>query len=119
MPAAIPSRSWNAIVGTPPALVQRSRSIRAIARARSQRRIITRRPPRKRFGTRVAKQPVTWNSGIESRPTFWGADGSGTGTGSPRRRKARAAENGWAITLLAPARWVPIAPLERPVVPEV
>ena len=73
------------MVGTPPMLVARSRSINAIAATGSKRRISTSRVPVTIAMVRKEKQPVTWNNGIVMMPHFCAAAGSGAGTASPRR----------------------------------
>ena len=60
------SRTCHAMVGTPPKIVTRSRSISSRARSGLQRRIITSLPPAAVFGTSTEWQPVAWNSGTES-----------------------------------------------------
>ena len=56
----------------------------------------------------------------QQRAAFCGAFGSGAGSGSPRRRKLRAAANtAGAMMLAVMLRWVPSAPFGLPVVPEV
>ncbi len=107
------------MVGTPPAPVMRSRSISCIAISGSHLRINTSLPPMASIGTIVAWHPVTWNSGTTSRLDFGGAFGSGTGIGSPRRRKLRACKYGLMGTDVQVLRWEPTAPFGLPVVPDV
>ena len=68
---------------------------------------------------RIAKQPVAWKNGTDSRVERWGASGSGAGGASPRRRKARAPAQAAAMMLELMLRWVASAPFGLPVVPEV
>ncbi len=110
--------SCQAIVGTPPALVTRSRSMSCIARSASHRYISTSFVPLSSDGAITAWLPVTWKNGTASSTDFWAA-GSGAGSGSPRRTKLRAAANTGATAPMPMFRWVPSAPLGAPVVPEV
>ena len=55
------------MVGTPPKVVSRSRSISSSARAASQRCIMTSFPPARRLATRMEWHPVAWKSGTDSR----------------------------------------------------
>src|SRR5579875_2488246 len=111
--------SCQAIVGTPPTLLIRSRSISSKARTGSHLRIITILAPANRLGLRIAKQPVAWKKGTLIREARCGALGSGAGGASPRRRNERAAEAPWAMLLELTFRWLAIAPFGFPVVPEV
>src|SRR5471030_632276 len=111
--------SCQAMVGTPPAEVTRSRSMSSKARTGSHLRIITSLAPAKRVGLRIAKQPVAWKKGTDSRVERCGASGSGVGGVSPRRRNERAAEQAPDRMLELMLRLVARAPLGFPVVPEV
>ena len=75
------------MVGTPPAVVTRSRSISWKARTGSHLRIITSLPPVARAGFMEAEKPVTWKKGIDTSVTRCGVpSGAGMGGASPRRR---------------------------------
>ena len=76
----------HAIVGTPPQLVSRSRSISAIAASASHLRISTSLAPANSDGDSTAWQPVAWKNGTDSNVPFCGPAGSGAGGISPRRR---------------------------------
>src|SRR5437588_9443968 len=113
------STSCQAIVGTPPALVQRRRSINCIAISAFQRCISTSLAPLAVAALRIAWHPATWKKGTETSDVFCGASGSGAGTGSPRRRHERANETGCASIEEIELRCVPSAPFGWPVVPDV
>src|SRR5206468_12487630 len=113
------STSCQAIVGTPPALVQRSRSISCMAISAFQRCIKTSLAPPISATVRIAWHPVVWKKGTETRDAFCGAFGSGCGTASPRRRHERAKETGCASNEEIELRCVPSAPFGSPVVPDV
>src|SRR5450755_4414136 len=106
--------SCQAMVGTPPAEVTRSRSMSWKARTGSHLRIITNLAPAKRLGLSTAKQPVAWKNGTDSRVARCGAAGSGAGGASPRRRNERAAEQAVAMMLELMLRWVASAPFGLP-----
>src|SRR5271169_2261701 len=72
----------------------RSRWIRSIASSGSHLCMNTILAPIASDGIIAAWQPVTWNKGTTINELFWGALGSGEGTGSPRRRKPRAMPKG-------------------------
>ena len=107
------------MAGTPPKMVIRSRSISSRARSGSKWCIITSLPPAAVLETSTAWQPVAWKSGTDSRLAFWVPL---LDVGHRRRCAA------WCptvdtknrfIRLETLLRWVPTAPLGRPVVPEV
>src|SRR5690349_13398389 len=104
------------MVGTPPAEVQRSRSISCMAVSGSQRRISTMVPPANTVGIRIAWQPVAWKKGTANKTTRLDASAGGL---SPRRTQAWAPEYAAAMIAEVEFRWVPRAPLGCPVVPDV
>ena len=114
------SINCHAIVGTPPAPFTFSRSMSCMAPSASHLRMSTILPPAMSVGLSTAKQPVAWKNGTERSVQRCGSfSGSATGTGSPRRRKFRAAALPDAKMLEFMLRCVPSAPLGLPVVPDV
>ena len=113
------SSNCQAMVGTPPTLVMRSRSMSSSAFSASKRRCSTSLLPSSIDGTRMAKHPVAWKNGTDTSGAFCGASGSGAGSASPRRRKARAWASMALKRLLITLRWLATAPFGVPVVPDV
>ena len=106
------------MVGTPPKMVIRSRSISSRARSGSKWCIITSLPPAAVLETSTAWHPVAWKSGTDSRLAFW-APLLTSATAPLRRSVPRVEMKNRFIRLEALLRWVPTAPLGWPVVPEV
>ena len=112
------SMSCQAIVGTPPAFVMRSRSISSSACSAFHLRCMTSFAPPMSAGIMTAKQPVAWKNGTEIRiARRW--FGSGGGGCSPRRRCMRACAASALKTFEMMLRCVVTAPFGFPVVPDV
>ena len=106
------------MAGTPPKMVIRSRSMSSRARSGSKWCIMTSFPPAAVLETRMAWQPVAWKSGTDSRLEFWTLP-VGSATSPFRRIEPTVETKKRFIRLEMLLRWVPTAPLGRPVVPEV
>ncbi len=110
------------MAGTPPKVVTPSRSMSSSARLGSQRCIMTSLPPASTLLTRMEWQPVAWNRGTDSSMTL---GPSAAALPAPSEdaaaacRPARMATKNRLMGLVQMLRWVPSAPLGRPVVPEV
>ena len=96
----------------------RSRSISSSARSASKWCIITSFPPAAVLTTMLARQPVAWKSGTDSRNEFCEA------RRRSRREPGSAAGPAWPMKnrfmrFVQALRCVPTAPFGRPVVPEV
>ena len=108
------------MAGTPPKVPIRSRSISWSARSGSKWCIITSFPPAARLETMTEWQPVAWNRGTERRKAA--CDFSPAGRRGPGCRSGvapRVLMKKRLIRLVHMFRWVPTAPLGRPVVPDV
>lgn len=109
------------IVGTVDQMLTRSRSIssRASSGVNLPGTITSRRPPSSPT-TSVEWHPDTWNSGEVNSAAVWPPVDSAAG--SPRRSSTVAlavSRNTVFCRLATMPRWVEMAPLGRPVVPEV
>src|SRR3546814_10344551 len=100
------------MVGTPPVIATFSRSMISIACTGSHLRMKIVVLPPAIVPISPAEQAVTWNMGMTVRLVR----GCGSGTGSPRRRKLRAAEKPPDNMLVTRLRCVPSAPFGLPVV---
>jgi len=104
--------------GTPPKVPIRSRSINWSARSGSKWCIITSFPPAARLETMTEWQPVAWKSGTDRRKAACVFSPTGA-RAVPKRVAPRVLMKKRLIRLVAMFRWVPTAPLGRPVVPDV
>jgi len=106
------------IVGTPPNIVIRSRSMSSRARSGSKWCIITSFPPAARLETMTEWHPVAWKSGTDRRKAACVFSPTGA-RDVPNRVAPRVLMKKRLMRLVAMLRWVPTAPLGRPVVPDV
>ena len=110
------------MAGTPPKVPIRSRSISSRARSGSKWCIITIFPPAAMLVTMTEWHPVAWKSGTESRKAgcvFSGRSPVDSRAAAPKRMEPRELMKKRLIRLVHMLRWVPTAPLGRPVVPDV
>src|SRR5215471_3553807 len=113
-------RTCQTIDGTPPKVVMRSRSMSSRARSGFQRYIRTSLEPATIEPWRIEWQPVAWKNGTDKRLAVcagaggWPATGSFGGVRIADRAPAKASDMMFVVKL----RWVPRAPLGRPVVPD-
>ena len=107
------------MAGTPPKMVMRSRSISSRARSGSKWCIMTSLPPAAVLETRTAWQPVAWKRGTDSRLAFWRAAAHVGHVAAASHACPTVETKKRFIRLETLLRWVPTAPLGRPVVPEV
>ena len=114
------SSTCHTMAGTPPKLVTLSRSMSSRARSGSHLCIMTSLPPAAVLATRTEWQPVAWKSGTLRRYEFCSPLLVSKGDWPSLARIApRAATKNRLIRLVQMLRWVPTAPLDRPVVPDV
>ena len=113
------SSTCMTMAGTPPKVPICSRSISSSARSGSKWCIITSFPPAARLETMTEWQPVAWNSGTESRKAACVFSPVGAEGRLPKRVAPRVLMKKRLIRLVHMLRWVPTAPLGRPVVPDV
>ena len=112
------SSTCMTMAGTPPNVPIFSRSISSSARSGSKWCIITSFPPAARLETMTEWHPVAWNSGTERRKAAWAFSPTGARP-VPKRVAPRVLMKKRLIRLVHMFRWVPTAPLGRPVVPDV
>ena len=107
------------MAGTPPKVPILSRSISSSARSGSKWCIITIFPPAAMLETMTEWHPVAWKSGTERRNAGWVLSPVVSSAAVPKRMAPRVLMKKRLIRLVHMLRWVPTAPLGRPVVPDV
>ena len=107
------------IVGTPPNVVIRSRSISSRTRSGSKWWTMTSLPPAAVLVTRTAWQPVAWNSGTVRRYPDCVVPETSVRADLPYRSWPRVFTKKRFIRFVHVLRCVPTAPFGRPVVPDV
>ncbi len=112
------SMTCMTMAGTPPNTVIRSLSMSSRARSGSKWCIMTSFPPAAVLVTSRAWHPVAWNSGTDRRLAFC-PPGDAAFWALVRRMPPTVATKNRFIRLEQLLRWVPTAPLGRPVVPDV
>ncbi len=113
------SRTCITMDGTPPKVAIFSRSISSRARSASKWCIMMIFPPAARFVTMTEWHPVAWKRGTESKKAGWVLVPVSSSAAVPKRVEPRVLRKKRLIRFVHMLRWVPTAPLGRPVVPDV